>query len=80
MYKLYKGDCLKEIPENTRELNGYVYVELDCILTDIKNDQKLTGQRIEVVYNHVLRSGGVTRKTKKSFISHVFCPFCGVKY
>lgn len=73
-------DCLKEIPEKVRECNNYNYVELDCILTDTKTNQKLTGQRIEVIYNHVLRNGGIQRKSKKSFISHDFCPFCGVKY
>lgn len=73
-------DCLKQIPEDTRKVNNYVYVEIDCILTDTKTGQKLTGQRIEVVYNHVRRDGGVSRRTKKSFISHDFCPFCGTKY
>jgi len=73
-------NCIKDVSESTRDCNNYVYVELDCVLTNTKTRQQLTGQRIEVMYNHVLRNGGVQRKAKKSFISHVFCPFCGVKY
>jgi len=72
--------CIKEVQESVKESNNYNLVELDCVLTDMKSNNKLTGQRIEVYYNHVKRDGAVQKKYKKSFVSHIFCPFCGIKY
>lgn len=72
--------CIEEVQKSVAEENNYNRVELDCVLTNLKTEAKLTGQRIDIDYNHVLKNGSVRRKFRKSFVSHLFCPFCGVKY
>lgn len=39
-----------------------------------------TGQRIEVRQTHVKRTGESVERTKKSFVAHNFCPWCGEPY
>ncbi len=73
-------DCIQQVQKRVKEENKANRVELDCVLTNLSTDKKLTGQRIEIDYNHVLKNGGVRRKFRKSFVSHIFCPFCGIKY
>jgi hypothetical protein len=72
--------CIEEVQNSVKELHNYNLVELDCILTDLGTQKSLTGQRIDISYNKVKRGGVIQRMYKKSYVSHTFCPFCGVKY
>lgn len=45
-----------------------------------RNGVRKTGQKIEVYYNHTMKSGEVREKKRNSFVSHEYCPFCGKKY
>lgn len=78
-------NCVEEVRKDLIESLNANYVRIDMSTINTTENGKvvkenLTGQRIEVGYNHVKRDGGIQRKERKSFISHVFCPFCGVKY
>lgn len=78
-------NCLEETRNKLIEMYNANYVRIDMSTISVTEGEKtikenLTGQRIEIGYNHVRRDGGIQRKERKSFISHVFCPFCGVKY
>lgn len=76
-------DCLKEIRTSIIKDQKANYVEIDCstITNFTKRDGTYkTGQRLTVNYNHVLKNGSIQRKNRKSFIAHIFCPFCGIKY
>lgn len=58
----------------------HVYFDLSNIgRLDGKGSTK-TGQKIEVGYNHTMKSGEVREKTRNTFITHNYCPFCGKKY
>ncbi len=77
--------CLDNIRENIIKNENANYVRFDCstIRRRIQNEpdkEDLTGQRIEVGFNHTKRNGEVIKKEYKSFVTHDFCPFCGVKY
>lgn len=78
--------CLEEVRKSLIEGQKANYVRIDISDISVIDDtgkrikENITGQRIEVGYNHVRRDGGVQRKERKSFIAHDFCPFCGVKY
>jgi hypothetical protein len=41
---------------------------------------KKTGQEIEFRYTFTNKKGIDIQKTETSFVTHAFCPFCGVKY
>jgi len=73
-------DCIQQVQQSVKDENKANRVELDCVLTNLSADKKLTGQRIEIDYNHLKKNGAIQRKYRKSFVSHIFCPFCGVKY
>lgn len=72
--------CIEKVQENVKSNLKANYIELDCVLTNTKTGNKLTGQRIGIDYNHVLKNGSIRRRQRKSFVSHNYCPFCGVKY
>jgi hypothetical protein len=78
--------CLEEVRNSLIEKWQANYIRIDMSTISVTDEsgktikEDLTGQRIEVGYNHVKRDGGIQRKERKSFISHQFCPFCGVKY
>lgn len=79
-------DCLNQIRKKIIKKNAgtYCYIELSNITSFDENRNPIaesqTGQEIVYDYAHVLKSGGVTLKKKKSFLTHDFCPFCGTKY
>lgn len=78
--------CIEDIRNNLTERLKANYVIIDMSTLSVTDDdgkrikENITGQRIEVGYNHVKRDNGVQRKKRKSFIAHQFCPFCGVEY
>lgn len=39
-----------------------------------------TAQEIQVGYIYTHRDGSKTLKERKSFVTHIYCPFCGKKY
>lgn len=72
----------KEIMQNDHSLT-HVYFDLSNIQSFNGNKQLgdiKTGQRLEIGYNHTMKSGESRKKTSKSFIDHIYCPFCGKKY
>lgn len=77
-------NCLKEIKEALIKNKGYhrVIIDLDNITTTngSKITRNKTGQRIEVQYTHTRKDGKEELKWRKSFITHAFCPFCGVEF
>lgn len=77
-------DCLKQVRESVIEENKANYVQIDCsTITSYPKSYPVnykTGQRITINYNHVKRDGQVVKKNRSSFVTHIFCPFCGVKY
>jgi len=59
----------------------HVYFDLSNIQDMSKrNGVTKTGQNIEIGYFHTMKSGEIREKTRKSFVAHIFCPFCGKKY
>ena len=78
--------CITEVKEALKAEDNANYVEMDCsTITNFRApagqlDPYKTGQRVTINYNHVKRDGGIIKKNRKSFVVHVFCPFCGVKY
>lgn len=77
--------CLEEIRKNIikNENANYVRIDLSTItrrFEDAPDLENLTGQRIEIGYNHTKRDGTIQKKERKSFITHDFCPFCGKEY
>ncbi|MBP4137429.1 hypothetical protein [Flavobacterium geliluteum] len=78
-------ECLNEIRQNIIENEKASYVRIDCSnirrTTEGEADKEcLTGQRIEIGYNHIKRDGEIKKKERKSFVTHDYCPFCGDKY
>jgi hypothetical protein len=78
--------CLEEVRKNLIESLNANYVRIDMSTISVTNGdgkrtkENITGQRIEVGYNHVRRDRGIQQKERKSFIAHQFCPFCGGEY
>jgi len=59
----------------------HIYFDLSNIQDISKSNPVIkTGQNIEVGYNHTMKNGEIRQKTRKSFVTHEFCPFCGKKY
>jgi hypothetical protein len=80
-------NCLEEIRENIMENDpeiNYVYFKLSNIKTinrETGAESKIkTGQAVEIGYNHIKKDGTMVRKSRKSFVTHTHCPFCGKKY
>lgn len=78
-------NCLDEIRKNiiANQKANYVRIDLSTILTKEEgkpDKENLTGQNITIGYTHVKRDGGLQPKERKTFITHDYCPFCGVKY
>lgn len=78
-------NCLEETRNKIIEKYNANYVMIDMSTISVTEEGKvlkenLTGQRIEIGYNHLRRDGGIKRMKKKTFIAHIFCPFCGIKY
>ena len=78
--------CIEDVRKNLIESLNANYVRIDMSTISVTNSdgkrtkENITGQRIEVGYNHVRRDGGIQQKERKSFIAHQFCPVCGVEY
>ena len=76
--------CLQEIREawmkENQDITGVIY---DCYpvtnLSDPKSPKK-TAQRVEINYWYTKKDGSKIKKTQKSFVTHIFCPFCGKSY
>lgn len=78
-------NCLEKIRKNIISNENANYVRIDCSTIRVRFEQgkdmeNVTGQRIEIGYNHVKRDGSIQKKQRKSFITHDFCPFCGAEY
>jgi hypothetical protein len=73
-----RQDLIKRDPDTKS-----IYFELatiESITNGVSNSEYKTGQAIEVAYEYQKRSGEVVIKHRKSFVTHIFCPFCGNKY
>lgn len=77
-------DCLSKVREQIMKADPSVkwvrfnYGNIQD--TAAKNPTIKTGQGIEVGFVKTKRDGSKVDKTEKSFITHDFCPFCGLKY
>ena len=74
--------CNAKIREQLKDNNPAitaVYFDLSNI-GSFGSDKRITGQKVEVYYNHTMKSGEVRNKKRNSFVSHQYCPFCGKKY
>lgn len=77
--------CLDEIRNNIIKNENANYVAIDCSTIRIRfenapDKENITGQRIEIGYNHTKRNGEVIKKHRKSFVTHDYCPWCGTKH
>ena len=77
-------DCISKLTEQIKADNPDI-VWVDVELSTIRNmNNKIgvhkTAQPIKYSYKHEYKNGTVTEKTTKSFITHLYCPFCGEKY
>jgi len=81
-------DCVKNIKEALKEQDANLQVvdfELDNVYSvgadGKKQGNACTGQPVILMYQiPKKRSEGFRFVNRKSFIAHMFCPFCGVKY
>lgn len=77
-------DCISKVRQSLKEndpLIGWVRFSLTTIVSmDEDNGINKTGQEIEYSYVHKKKNGEEVTKTRKSFVTHTFCPFCGEKY
>lgn len=76
-------NCLEEIKKDICKDSSVNYVDIDCsTITNFNKKESgyKTGQRININYRYFLKNGDSRVKNKKSFITHTFCPFCGIKY
>lgn len=77
--------CLETIRKNIIANEKANYVRIDCSTITVrlengKSIENVTGQRIEVGYDHTKRDGTIQKKEYKSFVTHDYCPFCGKLY
>lgn len=77
--------CLETLRKNIIKNEKANYVRIDCSTIRVRFEngnelENVTGQRIEIGYDHVKRDGTIQKKERKSFVSHDFCPFCGKEY
>lgn len=77
-------NCIEDVRKSIIEEHNANYVQIDCSTISVFNAKEVsqckTGQRITINYNHVKRNGETTPKNMNSFVTHVYCPFCGNKY
>lgn len=78
-------NCLNEIRKNIIANHSAKYVRIDCSSIRVRQEgepdkENVTGQRVEIGYDHIKRDGAIQSKEKKSFVNHDYCPFCGVEY
>lgn len=78
-------DCLNQIRQQLKdgdETITHVVFDLSTIRS-MSNENPVvykTGQRIDITYKHKKRNGTEVSETRKSFVTHAYCPFCGEKY
>jgi hypothetical protein len=80
-------DCIKKIRESIiRDFKGVTGVAFShSNIISISADGGRTGvtktaQEITIGSIVTLKNGKEKQVYKKSFVTHTFCPFCGVKY
>jgi len=76
-------NCLAEVRQDLMNEDETIKsVRFDC--TNIKRANRtgvpMTGQRIWYTYDHKKKDGNIVVKSVKTFVTHDFCPFCGLKY
>jgi len=73
----------RDIMDHTPSVKWLRFDLDNCRVLD-KNGESIggnrTGQRIEYKIEVKKKDGTVKDKIEKSFIVHVYCPFCGKKY
>lgn len=82
-----KHDCISKVRhEIMQERPEVKWVKFD--LSDLRavldngkrgKDEK-TGQEFVEGYAYTKKGGETIEKTRRSFVSHNYCPFCGYKY
>jgi ribosome-associated protein YbcJ (S4-like RNA binding protein) len=77
-------NCLKELVEFWKE-DDPNFIRAEFELSTIKqirsgNGIRMTGQSVHITEKYIKRNGEVTTRTRKTFVSHNYCPFCGKKY
>jgi len=76
-------DCISKVRARLKENSniGWVRFSLSTIVSmDGKDKINKTGQEIEYSYTHTKKNGEQVERTRKSFVTHTYCPFCGEKY
>jgi hypothetical protein len=59
----------------------YVKFKLSTIMDMARKSQiKKTAQEVEIGFDYTNKKGETKPKTEKSFVTHIYCPFCGEKY
>lgn len=85
-------NCIEKIRENEIAASkdrpvkiNYVRFDLANIVTWANNYSKKlaenqTGQQVWLGEEWVDKKGNTKKKERKTFYTHIYCPFCGVKY
>lgn len=77
-------NCLQQIREDIMKadtsISAIVYDHSNIINLKDREKPAKTGQGVTVFFTAVDKAGKRTAKTKKTFIVHEYCPFCGQKY
>lgn len=74
--------CIKNIKENLSSNKTISNIEIH--LTNIQNIEERglikTGQKLSYTQEITLKNGEKRYKKVNTFLTHVYCPFCGEKY
>lgn len=79
--KTNHADCINKVRESIKNEGPHIkWVSFDLSTISDGKIGNMTGQRITVGYTHTNKHGVEVQKEEKSFITHIYCPFCGKKY
>jgi hypothetical protein len=77
-------NCLKELGNMWKE-DDPNFVAAEFVLVNIKtigakHNIRKTGQSVILHEKYTQKNGKVIVRKTKTFVSHVYCPFCGKRY
>lgn len=80
-----KHNCIEKVRKELIKQDDkieYIRFQLSTIssVPSYEDEDIKTGQEIHIGYKHKRKDGTIVPKERKTFVTHTYCPFCGVKY